>query len=83
MSIILRVVELFHDGEIKGLGDFEFSHVPSPNDRVVMPAPSGDLDIMRVAYVEHSPVKIPKSSVTEDMEPNVMVYVEFADRFTG
>lgn len=83
MSIVVPVVELLNDGEIKGLGDHEFQHLPSPNDRVVVAAPSGDLDIMRVVYVEHSPIKIPRNKVTEDEEPTTTIYVEFAGRYTG
>ena len=80
MSIILRVVELFGDGETKGRGDFEFQTTPSPNDRIVLDGPM-DLETMRVVYVEHTPVKKPPEFREEEgMEPFTMVYVEFESR---
>jgi len=83
MSIIVPIVEILKDGGIDGRGEYEFQYLPSPNDRIVVEAPSSDLDIMRVAYVEHSPVKIPRNDITEDMEARTTIYVEFAGRFTG
>ena len=79
MNIKLRVVELLGDGEIRGRGDFEFNTTPSQNDRIALAGPI-DLEIMRVAYIEHTPVKLPKIDETEDMEPCTMVYVEFESR---
>ena len=83
MSIQARVVEVLHDGDIRGRGESEFLYLPSPGDRVVLTGPRGDLDIMRVLYVEHSPVQIPRAKAYEDTEPTVTIYVEFAERYTG
>ena len=80
MSIILPIVELLNDGKIKGLGNHEFQLPPSTKDRIVVPGPMGDLEIMRVVYIEHSPVKDPRVLETEDMEPATRVYVEFEER---
>lgn len=90
MEIAARVVELSSSGEISGLGDYKFACLPSPKDRIVLPAVSGDLDIMEVLYVEHSPVKLsidPDNRVEKYLkdtsEPEVMVYVQFAGRDVG
>lgn len=56
MSIEARVVEVLRDGDTQGRGNYEFLSIPSPGDRVILTAPAGDLDIMKVLYVEHSPV---------------------------
>ena len=46
-------------GEGSGYGNFNFGHMPSPGDRIVIGNSQGSLDILRVLWIEHHPVKIP------------------------
>lgn len=82
MSIALPVVEIIKDG-IKGRGEYEFCSVPAIGDRIVIPSGMGELDIMRVLFVEHSPVSLPKSRLTEEKVPSITLYVEFLEEYSG
>ena len=90
MDIEANVVEISRSGETNGLGCFKFSEIPSANDRIILPAISGDLDIMEVLYVEHYPVKIsidPDNRVEQYLKetenPKIIIYVRFSGRDTG
>lgn len=79
---VVKVIEVLSNGDTKGREEYEFIFLPSPGDRVVLQGGLGDLDIMNVLYVEHSPVKLPRYKASKK-NGSVMLYVEFIERFSG
>ena len=74
----------------RGIGEYHFASIPSPGDRIVVPAVTSDLDIMEVLYVEHYPRQVTDDKMTEfqrklieDKEPWMIVYVRSVGRDTG
>jgi hypothetical protein len=82
MGVVVSILEYGGDGG-RSLGEYEIFQLPTKGDRVVVPAPTGSLDIMEVLYVEYSTIRIPRSRIYEDAEPTVRVYVEFVERYDG
>lgn len=82
--VIAQVVEVLRDDKVRGRGNYEFAAKPSPNDRLTVPAPNGDLEIMEVLYVEHGPVQLPRDDLIDaGWVPSLTVYVKFLSRFSG
>lgn len=84
MTITVQVVELRHDGEIVGRGEYAFIQLPSPGDRLFLHSRGiGPTQIVRVLYAEHHPVVVPKNRVARP-DPTVSLIVEYlqsADEF--
>lgn len=81
MPVAAPIIEVQRDGSSTPLGEHEFLIWPSPGDIIAMIGPGAmSFQFMRVLYVEHSPVALPRSIVTEDEQPRAAVYVEFAWR---
>ena len=66
---------LVGDERGSGFGTFKFEHLPSPGDRIVIGNVIGSLDILRVRWIEHHPVKVPTSPVARP-DPTVVICVE-------
>ena len=83
MAIKISIIEVLHNDDKRGRGEFEFSHIPANGDQIVIPSGMGDLDIMKVLYVEHSPVSLPRKFYNEDKQPTISLYVECIGEYDG
>lgn len=81
MEIKIPIIEVLHNDEIKGRGEFEFSHIPAIGDQIIIPSGMGGLDIMKVLYVEHTPVSLPRKFYNEDSVPTINLYVEWVGEY--
>ena len=82
MTMLISLYEVNRD-KISHLGDYEFDICPRIDEIIQVSGSMGDLDFMKVVRVEHNPVEIPRSIVTEDKKPKVSVYVKFESRYSG
>ncbi len=73
-------VSVVGTNEASGWGDFNFLHVPSPEDRIVIGNIRGSLDVLRVLYVEHHPVKVPTPANARP-DPYVTIVAEYLDSY--
>lgn len=82
MTMLIAMYEILND-EVKKLGDYEFEACPRIDEIIQVSSPMGDLDFMKVIRVEHNPVEMPRSIVTEDKKPKLCLYVQFESRYPG
>jgi hypothetical protein len=82
MTVCASIVEVHRSGETAGRGEYEFLQLPAPGDRIVIGNAHGALDILRVLYVEHSPVAIPRSPMARP-DARASVFVEWLDDYDG
>jgi len=82
MTVHANIHEVLHDGGISSRGDHEFVQLPSAGDRIVLPNARGALDIMRVLYVEHSPVATIRPRMARS-DPRATVVVEWIEDYDG
>jgi hypothetical protein len=75
----VTIVELLRNGENKSRGEFEFNAIPASGDRIVIPSGMGGLDIMKVVYIEHSPILLPKKFYNEEKVSSTRIFVEIVD----
>ena len=68
------------DEEGSGYGTFSFVALPSPGDRIIIGNNSGANDVLTVEYVEHHPVKQPRSP-TANPAPWITIAVSFHSSF--
>lgn len=83
MIICIPIIEVLHNDELKGRGEFEFSFIPTSGDQIVIPSGMGDLDIMKVLYVEHSPIPLPRKFFNEEKKPSIRIYAECIGEYSG
>lgn len=66
--------------EGSGWGNFDFLALPAPEDRIVIGNIRGSLDTLRVLYVEHHPVKVPKP-MNARPDPHIAIIAEYRDSY--
>lgn len=64
-----------HEGRDSSRGTFRFECLPSPGDHIHVGNIRGSMDVLRVVYVEHHPVKLPPGAFARP-DPYVSIYVE-------
>ena len=68
--------------EGSGYGTYKFEHLPRHGDRIVVSNNGGPLEILRVLWVTHYPVKVPRSEWACP-DPSIMIVVEYLDDLEG
>ncbi len=78
-------IDVFESGrdKVRRIGEYDFLACPRIGDVIRVSGPMGDLDLLSVVRIEHYPIELPRSFITEEKAPYVAVYVEFESRFCG